>query len=475
MEECLEVFPLKLTSLLMSNLRENRTQSAFLDQWAATIKNLQKRGVSATEIEWSGVLEYLAGQKGGKVSREQIIDYLESTGICELTLKRSVTERYSPTLRFRRHARPEKMPPYVTVNERRELQLLHYTERSFGLAIWLHIEVDDGLFGRHCYWSMAIPRGRGKLGADRGRKRFLSVKDAMSYGAQLIGRFKRRLDSEGFIGEKQPIGLYRRYSLPGGSSYSEWLLCADRFPETYSDGHFETENIVAHIRTTEWTGDDRSKFLLLEEIQSDWNQSLRTAIRETAEASVHRGEQIEMLPLDSDEAQPPMNPYLNHWLDAALRAMLLLAVEKGLAGVAWLPGRFHLERYADYDNEGLSHFYDQLVPAAAKKLARSWDTEPTLMNFRTYTRSLNIGYRHRDKVWFIRSRANGKLIEDGLRCYEDAEAARLRLEKPQHERIPYIAISDEMRADLKGRGLPYLGGVGNRTAAGSGHASRADN
>lgn len=245
MEEFLEVIPLKLTSLLVSNLRANGTQSAVHEQWAATIRNLQRRGVSATEIEWSGVLDYLADQKDCKVSRNQIIDYLVSTGVCELTLKRSVTERYSPTLRFRKHARPEKMPPYVTVNERRELQLLHYTERSFGLAIWLHMEVDDGLFGRHCYWSMAIPRGRGKLRADRGRKRFLSVKDAMSYGAQLIGRFTRRLDSEGFIGEKQPIGLYRRYALPGGTSYSEWLLCADRFPETYSEGHFETKNIVA--------------------------------------------------------------------------------------------------------------------------------------------------------------------------------------------------------------------------------------
>lgn len=170
-----------------------------------------------------------------------------------------------------------------------------------------------------------------------------------------------------------------------------------------------------------------------------------------------------MLPLDSEEEPPPMNPYLNHWLDAALRAMLLLAADKGLSGVGWLPGRFHLERYADYDNEGLSHFYDQLVPAAAKKLARSWDAEPTQMKFRTYSRSLNIGYRHRDKVWFIRSRANGKLIEDGLRCFEDAEAARLRLEKPLHERIPMIPITAEMRADLIARGLPYLGAVGNRT------------
>jgi hypothetical protein len=459
-----EVVPLKLTSLLLSSIRESGTQKARAEQWAGTIRNMQNRGVSAAEIEWSGVLDYLAGMKDCQVSRNQIIDFLEGTGVCDLSLKRCITERYSPTLRYRKFPRPQKMPPYVIVNGRRELQLIHYTEGSFGLAIWLHLEVDNGLFGRHCYWSMAIPRGRRKLGAERGKRRFASVKAAMSYGAQLIGRFTKRLEAEGFIGKKQPLGLYRRYALPGGMSYSEWLLCADRFPDIYSAGHFDTENIVAHIRTTEWAGEDGSKFLLLEEIQSDWNQSLRASLREMTEENALLRDQIEMLPLDSVDAPPPMNPYLNHWLDAALRAMLLLAAENGLSGVGWLPGRFHLERYADYDNEGLSHFYDQLVPAAAKKLARSWGVETLLMKFQTYSRSLNIGYRHSEKVWFIRSRTNGKLIEDGFRCYEDAEVVRLRLEKPVHERVPFIPIGADMRADLNSVGMPFLGAVGNRPA-----------
>jgi hypothetical protein len=457
-----EVITLKLFSLLTSAIHECGTNKAGGLQWLGTINNLQKRGVSAAEIEWSGVLEFLRGLNDQKVSRDQVIDYLTQSGICDLTLKRGVTEHYSPTLRYRKFPRPEKMPPFVMVGGRRELQLLHYTEGSFGLSIWMHLEADEGLFGRHCYWSLSIPRGRSKLGAERGRRQFATVKEAMAYGGKILGRFQRKLTAEGFVGEKQSVGLFRRYALPGGKSYSEWLLCADRFPKKYKGGHFDLDNIVAHIRTTEWLDTHGAKFLLLEEIQSDWNQSLRASIREETAANEREGNQGELLLWDSEDGVPPMNPYLNHWLEAALRAMLLLAADKGLSGIAWLPGRFHAERYSDYGNEGLKIFYDELVPSAVMKLARSWGVVPGTVKFQTHTRSFFVGYRGREKNWFIRTRATGKIIEEGFKCLEEAESARLRMERVVHETVPFFPMTGNVRSDLNESGLPFLGAVGNR-------------
>jgi hypothetical protein len=74
-----------------------------------------------------------------------------------------VFHQYLPTVRYEKQARPPKLPPLAAKRGQRELRLLHYMDRTFGLCIWLHVEFDTGLFGRHRYWSSSVPRGRKKL------------------------------------------------------------------------------------------------------------------------------------------------------------------------------------------------------------------------------------------------------------------------------------------------------------------------
>ena len=120
--------------------------------------------------------------------------------------------------------------------------------------------------------------------------------------------------------------------LPGGEHYTEWLITAPNLPERYNNPHFDIENLVAHVWTTERTSVEitlpttgpsaptprRVLLLELEEIQSDWCQELRDA---------------ELKNTPYLDPRPP-NPYRYHWVDVALRMMLLLAAEKGFHGLA---------------------------------------------------------------------------------------------------------------------------------------------
>ena len=62
-----------------------------------------------------------------------------------------------------------------------------------------------------------------------------------------------------------------------GENYREIKLILDNSKEGdfYEPAHFDEENILAHIRTTDRVSDDGSKVLFIEEIQSDWGQQGR--------------------------------------------------------------------------------------------------------------------------------------------------------------------------------------------------------
>jgi hypothetical protein len=302
-----------------------------------------------------------------------------------------------PQVRYEKQQRPAKLPPAVVVRGRRELKLLHYQDRTFGICIWLHLEVDAGLFGRHRYWSLSVPRGQKKFAKRPVGRQFASVQEALAYGRALVGRMARRLSQEGFVGETKARNRFTRYSLPGGDNYSEWLITAPNVPGRYWGEHFDLPNIVAHVRTSERTSLEGSRLLVMEEIQSDWNQALRAAKQELH--FLHAAEGEDFIEWDDDVELPPDNPYLNHWLDAALRMMLLLAAHRGCSGISWLPGKLHAERFPWAKADGLVTFYDRIVPSGIEKLAKSWDAQVGVAEFSTLSRHYRVQKVQSKSVW----------------------------------------------------------------------------
>lgn len=490
-QEQYEISPVKLWSPLQRQLAACGQIKGSPQQWSGIIRNLRNKGVSAVEIEWSGVLcelgdhmasgsvfnelVALASALEGKTERDhdrhprlvmhvdELIDYLRDKPPCELVLQRCVSNEYVPQVRYEKQSRPPVFPPVVVLNGRRMVRMLQYLDRTFGICIHLHVEVDDGLFGRLRYWLLSVPRGAKKLAMHPVERRFASGQEALAYGRALVGRMARRLSQEGFVGPTKALNHFTRYSLPGGENYTEWLITAPNLTDQYWGEHFDLPNIIVHVRTTERTSTLGSKLLLMEEIQSDWNQALRDVIRRPPRREQAEGE--DDMEWDEDVEIPPDNPYLKHWLDAALRMMLLLAAHRGYAGIAWLPGKLHAERFPWANAEGLTTFYDQIVPSAVEKLGKSWNAQAGAAQFATMSRRYRVQKVTKKTTWRVMHRETGEWMDEEFTNADVAEKFCQSLEVPVMESVGVFLLSDDMRADLLVNGLPCLGAIGKRTDA----------
>ncbi len=235
-QEKYEISPLKLWSPLQRQLAACGQVKGSPQQWIGTIRNLQKKGVSAVEVVWSGVMPMLgedseadqvfdelvalAAALDGKPSREpveqpssvvhvaELLAFLADKPACELVLQRHISNEYVPQVRYEKLPRPAKIPPAVVLHGRREVRVLNYRDRTLGLCIRLHVEVDAGLFGRHLYWSLSVPRGRKKLATDPVGRHFATGQEALAYGRALIRSMARRLSREGFVGPTKGLNHF---------------------------------------------------------------------------------------------------------------------------------------------------------------------------------------------------------------------------------------------------------------------------
>ena len=454
---------LKLWSPLLRYIANNGQSKATPQQWIGTIRNLQNKGVSSVEIDWSNVIPTLEELCTPYLRLDEVLAILTARPYCELVLQRQIFDDYEPLARWQKQRRPAEVVPNWYPFGRREARVLQYRDRSFELSIWLHQEIDPDFFrDRYTYWSLSVPGGRKRLVPRKSVRNFSTLDEAKAYGQALITRMARRLASEGFVGRPKSVNRFGHYVLPGGENYTEWLITAPNLPVQYWGDHFELPNIVAHVRTTEQTTADGHRMLVLEEIQSDWNQALREAISDARRHQPAGDEGIELTEWRDDTDRPPCNPYRNHWLAAALRIMLLLAANQGVAGIAWLPGKVHAERFPSANADGLSHFYDRIVPAAVDKLAKSWGAQLSAAQLRTVSRNFTVCRVPRTKKWRIVKLDSLRAVGGEFESYSQAEAFRKTKEVPVLESVSALFMSDEMRADIRTYGLPYLGAVGKR-------------
>ncbi len=457
-----ELSPLKLWSLLQRHLTASGQTKGTPQQWIGTIRNLQSKGVSPVEIEWSNIIPVLEEHHAPMLSLQELLALLAHKPPCELVLQRHITDEYVPRVRYEKQPRPTNIQPNWFRKGRREARLLHYRDRTFGLCIWLHTEYQPGLFGRHSYWSLSVPRGRKKLTPEPASRDFASAQEAMAYGRALVRRMAQRLGTAGFVGQTKSVNKFTSYVLPRGEHYTEWLITAPNLVTEYWGPHFALPNIVAHVRSTERWTPNGNHLLVLEEIQSDWNQELREAIQEAKRRNLVQGEDVELIGWDDDMEPPPFNPYRNHWLESALRAMLLLAARQQISGIAWLPGKLHAERFPSANADGLATFYDRIVPAAVEKLAKSWNTKLDIAQFSTLSRNFKVRKLTKTGKWCVLNSASGQIVSEEFVHQYQAEIFRRSKESTVLESVTALFLSDEMRANIRKNGLPYLGAIGKR-------------
>ena len=127
--------------------------------------------------------------------------------------------------------------------------------------------------------------------------------------------------------------------------------------------NFDITDIAAHVRTTDYEIDG-SKYLLIQEIQSDYFQELQK-LRGTEMGDRVYKNFVENTPYAGS----------NHWVALAFRHALDGAVnDGGYKGVAWLDGKLASE----LENSNLKLFQDKIVTEAIRKQMRNNGVTPII-------------------------------------------------------------------------------------------------
>jgi hypothetical protein len=313
-------------------------------QWANWLKN--QPGVKQEELEWSGLDDWLRGQKG-PVTKDQVQGYLKQnpTEIQEIT-------RGNLDMEAKGKALAEKQG--WNWNDLSNVDRNRYIQTANGGRLTEDI-------GGTKYHNWQLP------GGENYREHLLTLPDRSE--AQLL---REEAERRGY-----------------GDKISQWpdKEFAQRYRDkvtnatdtgTYKSSHWDEPNVLAHVRTNDRDVGGKPA-LHLEEIQSDWHQAGRKngyaqdipqvqAYYETngqrvpigggkteAEALASSGdwpktlEQIG-LPIKYETTYRkgtgvPDAPFKTSWPELALKRMVRMAAEEGKDRISWTPGEAQAARY----------------------------------------------------------------------------------------------------------------------------------
>lgn len=365
-------------------------------------------GIKQEELDDLGLIEWLEGVEGGKVSKEQVLEFIQKGGPQLEEVERG-TFYDADQMEAAYNEMREILGQNNALDENAEEEL----------DLWLSEPTEPNT-------------------------------DAMDELLEPYGYEVRDFTNQGTV-DRWSTGntKYSDYQLPGGENYREVLItvptqtlseeearkvlnagpeaklsqadieyASRKTAQEYNSQHWDEANVLAHFRLNDRTDAEGNKVLFIEEIQSDWHQEGRkkgygpTETRAEFEARkaeaariaayvVHdgRGNDYDIRPLSAEEqrrikylegfaqdgnlegtevqewaaltskARPatdeqmaavqdayvnwdekrdpgvPDAPFKKSWQMLAFKRVLSMAVEQGYDSVAWTPGEVQVERY----------------------------------------------------------------------------------------------------------------------------------
>jgi len=255
-------------SALERLLEESTTQSAPAQQWINTLNKAP--GIKQDELEWSGVidqLEFLARSDTGNIDREGLLGMARRGGVKveEVILGEPQADRWDNPLWV--EARQNFIDDRLADIGSRTPSLIetHFAEE---------VEQDDP----DAEVRYAV------YGAFSENETFSTLAEAEQHADDLNDQQRRvALDeleevhgraADDFADEAVGIqGTQFEDYASGGANYRELLITLPALegPST----HFDTPNVVAHLRLSEHRDDQGQRVMFIEEVQSDWHQKGR--------------------------------------------------------------------------------------------------------------------------------------------------------------------------------------------------------
>ncbi len=350
-------------------------------QWKAWIKN--QPGVKADEIEWSGVNEWLDTQ-GPKVTKAALLDYLRGNGVRvdEVALGDTAGEAREVSFQEAQRLLRERGDAIKITNQYDgriypdRMDMMHPAQRYFAQEVSEATKFSSyQLPGGSNYRELLLTLPPRKPALDRSNFKLLQREDT--------GEWEIR---------ERATDLVAADGIEASNADEAWERAAtgNGVPEfggdsVFRSSHFDTPNILAHVRFNERADAEGKRILFLEEIQSDWAQKGKregfgeesVEVREVRRLDLPKSERNSFigdpevlyeaigadgrrLYISQDRTHAerrgrdlarrgiPAAPFVGKteaWVGLAAKRMIRYAVDNGFDGIAWTTGEQQADRY----------------------------------------------------------------------------------------------------------------------------------
>ena len=373
----------------LARLVENANmQTGTAQAWKDLLKNASAKGVKPEEIQWSGLLQWLA-QQTGRLNKTQVMEYLDKSGVQvqEVFLGGDSKNFHDAVDRLRDDGLNIDSDEFFGVElllDGVSIDRQNLSERQRADLDILNdgMDAEDPLnHGSSKYASLQMS------GARDYREMLLVMPPRTKVDYALQARLSVELKKEFFhvCCDGQPF-----YGQPPYPTQAQAKSAITRLVESseqvYTSPHWPGANVLAHVRLNEREDKHGQRTLFIEEVQSDWGQQGRrkgfvgdeTTIADmTASQWRMRAQDLfgkwtnELDPVFSewknaianaqllltkyramglpDNVEIPSGPFVTatqNWLNLALKRIVGYAVENGFDQVAFASGDQLVERFA---------------------------------------------------------------------------------------------------------------------------------
>lgn len=367
-------------SALTRSVEAIKQEKAPAKQWEGIIDNLKTKGVKQDEIDWSGVKDWLAEQKGA-VTKADLLNYLRDN---EVQIKEVQLGQTRDDTSPDQVAQDEHGPEFERLNaeiRRTDADRTRYRrdpryEKEYQKALdedtklreqreGLHERMVDetmarsGASGKPAkYGTYTLPGG--ELGSYRELLLTLPEREPELPRGYEVKPFQQGWGVFGPDGDEVAWGPTRGGALANAApTISRKVGPAN----TFRSGHWDEPNVLAHIRMDDRAAPNGERVLHVAEIQSDWAQSGRrrgwrkeneqrlAALVKERDATPDGPErdhiQGEINTLGRRDVGVPDTPFkkTETWAAVAARRMLRYAAEHGYEKLTFDTGETQADRY----------------------------------------------------------------------------------------------------------------------------------
>lgn len=361
------------------------------DQWIKWLSSNQpKLGVKKEEIEATGLREYLELNGKDKLTKEQIVEFLQNNGVRVEEVMYGDMDAFSRRIENQLEQDGTSQGFTIEPNgDRYDLidrwgDLVRTVEFVYEAADIIANRVSDT---DTKYEQYQLP------GGTKYKELIFTLPTAMGAYNKFTDDLRAKYGKGGF--DSLPLTDEERYTLDKLMEQGE--------DEPYQHPHWKETNVLAHIRFNERTDTDGKRVLFIEEIQSDWAQEGRkqgfgvekpSQIRQLENGDYvvtgTNGQEVNIGPhanpemvaqglgISSKPSTIPDAPFVKKteaWVGLAIKRMIRYAADNKIDKVAFVSGEQSHKRFPQKNNgesslPGFKKFYDEIVPQVANDVLK---------------------------------------------------------------------------------------------------------